>query len=743
MKTVTIILSLILFVIFSTINAQEKESGGKFKSEGYSFTTKNLYPQLKQTDISAIRLSVRTIHCKNQQYKYIFYPDKKEGDNTSLFDLLLWAIKEKGLTAYSPNEYSEFDAPMSWNEIESSYFSKDTIEVMDPATGEYKKVLQDKYNFTDVDSYLLLESTIFGINNTVLATRPIGLCPVHHWIREEVGDTMKRKLFWVYYPDIMDMLSRHSPAVAVKGIKNTNDFFVKNMYKGDIFPYYHLYSGIIEEWVWGDTSNAVKDGFNVSWLYNRIKDGVYYPILNTFYQGNPELKSEYNFTDQAEPLLNINVIWCSRYVYKTIDMRHVENYPLYFPETPFRGQKSLIDLIFEGIGKGEITTYSYESGESSFSTPITTNEIEYNMGKIADTVYVEDPSTGESVYKVVESEINSSEVKKYIIKEVEFLDAAGKCLISKPIALYPIRECKRSSYFEETATVSKIVCCIPFADKGFKKIINRNFVYMFNGSDFDTYSNFFAKRKYTVKKTETWPVAISSAVNEFQFPSVPSRMTIYKQPEISDITPEKGNIVFRKISIKDTANYQLFYPELRMNGLKSFADWLYYGFGTSSFMAYEYNTDGNFDKQLSIDDIKVSFDVINDTIMVEDVNTAELVTKIVPGEFNPNEVRSYILKELVINKKVIICGISPIREIIFYDWASESSEGVLKLKNTLWVPFSKDLLKAMSQQEIYRGNCEPGKTFYEFFNCGKYKGDIMFQKEVTAEEVKKILETLD
>ena len=73
--------------------------------------------------------------------------------------------------------------------------------------------------------------------------------------------------------------------------------------------------------------------------------------------------------------------------------------------------------------------------------------------------------------KVVENEVNTSEVMKYIIKEVEFYDAAGKCVVSKPVAIYPVRE-----YLVEYGTeepVSKKICCIPYADKGFKKLINR------------------------------------------------------------------------------------------------------------------------------------------------------------------------------------------------------------------------------------------------------------------------------
>jgi len=49
----------------------------------------------------------------------------------------------------------------------------------------------------------------------------------------------------------------------------------------------------------------------------------------------------------------------------------------------------------------------------------------------------------------------------------------------------------------------------------------------------------------------------------------------------------------------------------------------------------------------------------------------------------------------------------------------------------------------MSGQEIYRGNCEPGKTFYDFFAGQKYKGEVISEKEVKAEEVKAILDKLN
>ena|GEM_PF-5188988 len=742
MKELTTILYLIFIVINNNIYAQKNESGGAFKSKDYVFSTKNLYKPFKITDVTAVRLSVKTIHCKDPQNRYIFYPEKKDGDNINLFDLLIWAIKEKKLPAYSPNGTSEFDYPISWNEIEKSYFSKDTIQIEDASTGEMKFILQDKFDMSGVDGYLMLESTIFGKNNKILAKRPIGICPILYSVRIETGDTVKRKLFWVYYPDLMDMLTKHVPAAKIKGVKSTNDFFVKNMYKADMFPYYHLYSEIVDEWVMGDTANTVKNGFNVSWLYNHIKEGVYVPVLNTFYQGNPEIKPGYNWAEADEPQLDPNTIECAKYTYKTIDLRDVENCPLYFPETPFRQQKSLIDVILFGIENGDIEVYLNESEESSFEVPMTFNQIDHNMGVRTDTMYIEDVETGESIIKVVKNEKITTEIKKYIIKEVEFYDNAGKLIRSKPVALYAVREYKRFVEFEEQDEYFKtIVFCVPLNDKNVKKILNENFVYMFEPNGFDSYYSFFAKKRYKVQKTEVKPVSIASALKEYSFPELPKGLPVYTKPGDLSISVSDAKIVLRKISVTDTANYQLFLPEIPSNGLKNYIEWIIKEVSKGNNTAFEYTEDGKFSKQLELQDVNIAFGIVNDSVYVEDVETGTDRLIVIPGVLRPDQIKSYIVKELHINGKVIICGISPVREYQSYDWSSGQES--LRIANTIWIPFTKNFVNAMSGQEIYRGNCEPGKTFYDFFAGQKYKGEVISEKEVKAEEVKAILDKLN
>jgi hypothetical protein len=737
MKTTYIILALILLMSnYAKSQPSGQQNGGTFAFETYKHSKVNLYPPISQNDITAVKISIITLHSETEANRLLFFPLTHNGNNINLFDLLVWAIKDLNLPVYNPDE-GDFDSPVSWTFIESSFFKMDTVLTEDPATGEIRKVLANHYSGADVKSYLLLESTIYGKNNKEIARRPLGLCPIRHEVRPEYPDTLKRKLFWVFYPDVMNLLSGHIPAKSVKGIKNINEFFTKNMYKGDYFPYYHFNSEFYTGFAFGDTSQPEINGFNVSWIHSYVKEGMYVPKHKTFFQGNPELKSGYPHTEPARPIPDASQVEFARFIYKTIDLRQTENYPLYFPETPCRGQKSLSDLILEGIQNGGISAYEPDS-ESSFETPLTLEMAERNMGKRTDTLIMLNFETGESHYKEVSTIIASNEIKKYIIKEVELFDKTGKSIAISPVALIPVREYSLYDDVEISESSLKAenkVCCIPFHEKGFKNILDNHFVYMFRGSDYASYSDFFNQKKYKVSHTGVKVASKKMAIAEFVFPE-----TTAMNPEKHHFTlPEakKGKIVLRKVLFTDTANYSLFYPEFPDNGLKNLIDLVYHQIESGYISVFEYEADGNYNKELTVAEAEEALGVEMRTVMLEDPYTGDLVTKEYKGSFNSSEIRGYIVKELHINNVVYICGISPVREVV--DYESNGEVPAVYQKTSLWIPYNSKMKELLSNQERYRVSFESESSFYDYFSANKYKGNVISEREVDAEEVTAII----
>ena len=126
------------------------------------------------------------------------------------------------------------------------------------------------------------------------------------------------------------------------------------------------------------------------------------------------------------------VVW-RRDIYREIDLTKDENAGLYYPVEPQGKQVNLFTYIFKLAQNGYIPVYEYPTDGSD----VFTEEAKVQMKTILDNYHIfYEEQDGK--LKVDNSDIPSSEVKKYYLKESAYYDQANASFHIKVLALCPV-----------------------------------------------------------------------------------------------------------------------------------------------------------------------------------------------------------------------------------------------------------------------------------------------------------------
>ena len=126
------------------------------------------------------------------------------------------------------------------------------------------------------------------------------------------------------------------------------------------------------------------------------------------------------------------VVW-RRDIYREIDLTKDENAGLYYPVEPQGKQVNLFTYIFKLAQNGYIPVYEYPTDGSD----VFTDETKVQMKTILDNYHIfYEEQDGK--LKVDNSDIPSSEVRKYYLKESAYYDQANASFRVKVLALCPV-----------------------------------------------------------------------------------------------------------------------------------------------------------------------------------------------------------------------------------------------------------------------------------------------------------------
>lgn len=156
-----------------------------------------------------------------------------------LIEIFLREAKCGNLTVYHPID-DQFSSVMQSSDLENIGGGYDTITIYDPETyTDSFLIVQNDFNPVDVISYRIKEVWYFDSHLSRMNVRILGIAPIAKRYDDRGNVAAIMPLFWVYYPDARDVLTRNNCSNPLNNADNLS--------WDDIFQARYFASTIVKE----------------------------------------------------------------------------------------------------------------------------------------------------------------------------------------------------------------------------------------------------------------------------------------------------------------------------------------------------------------------------------------------------------------------------------------------------------------------------------------------------------------
>ena len=188
----------IIFISCLTCSYAQVTPHYRFPKDNYFVKEKVVRYSELEKNIKWAKRTLRDIDLSNLEQMSISFPGFKESDTTKLVDYIINAAISGKIGVYSAGYFDE-NRLMSTKEVENLIFPIDSIEELDPMTGEYVLRSVSADLSTDIKKMRIIQDWFWNKKNNVLKTKVVGLCPVLNAYDEEGNYMGTMPLFWIYY----------------------------------------------------------------------------------------------------------------------------------------------------------------------------------------------------------------------------------------------------------------------------------------------------------------------------------------------------------------------------------------------------------------------------------------------------------------------------------------------------------------------------------------------------------------
>lgn len=191
--------------------------------------------------------------------------------------------------------------------------------------------------------------------------------------------------------------------------------------------------------------------------------------------------------------------------------------------------------------------------------------------------------------------------------------------------------------------------------------------------------------------------------------------------------------VWRIIDLREKINQPLYFPTKEIEGRYNLVNLFLEGIKNGKLTAYDAKNDDEFKIPMTFEQVKEAFGATTRTRKIRDVDTGELVEKVVPGEIRAGEIKQFMLKEEWYFDKqsssmnVRVIGICPIRE---YFRDEDINQEDVQRQQVFWIyyPEARDLLAG---NEIFNPqNTARNASFDDIFLKRKFNSYIVKEENI-------------
>jgi gliding motility associated protien GldN len=160
------------------------------------------YDHVREADIFWEKRIWRVIDIREKMNLPFAYPERP------FFSILMDAAIGGEITAYS-TEDDKFSSKLTPDEVATMGATIDTVITFDPETYEEQiQVVRNDINPEDVKRFRMKEVWFFDEETSTLQVRILGIAPLIDKNDENGNFLYEKPMFWVYYPEAREILSR-------------------------------------------------------------------------------------------------------------------------------------------------------------------------------------------------------------------------------------------------------------------------------------------------------------------------------------------------------------------------------------------------------------------------------------------------------------------------------------------------------------------------------------------------------